>query len=1475
MEEAPDYSTLNKNDLVKLVNALQLQVTQVLQAPSLKQTKVHIPEPSMENRMLWERAVLRSAEQGSFSYLIEDLDPSVTTTEFLESLPSYDTKATFYKSQNKALYFRIWESIKDGSPLQRHLDGVPISDGRALYVATCKLLQPQTRASMANCQRDFFNCTQKSPTGFLDFTHELQSKALTCKQLGVAINEDQVLNALISGLHPTYNVIANQLKLLPTDDLTFDKAVEILTAWGTDNLLIQDFKSGHPSGGKPGRPALYNFEAKNETKPRTAEVCRNFLRGRCYNTKCKRQHPERKPNKSQSTCNNCGKTGHWAATCWSKKPAHPRGRAHTSSRPSPSVNLFSESVPDDTPDDPQVDYAEAVVYAFRAPTTGTTHTTRSAAPPPTISDSGASHSITCDAKIVSNVHENTVEVKHIGGSTTPSNTATAAFPVMNCQGNRHNIVINEAFFDKGLSHQIISEGQSTSQGYEVFKSGDLCTYALDGDIVATCHKVNNIYIFHDTSEAECHRCQHPSVADELAHHKELAAFSFRSRRPKSATPPGVCLMSAGGNVSKKASNAILTWHLRLGHLNFPTVCKILGLPYKPETIQLCMSCYRAKMHMLPHNRSPRERAPGPLRWIWMDGYGPVDVPTPSGCRHYLVICDDFSRKFWILLTRTKADYYEAFVKWKLTLENEMQTTLARLYCDVDTVLTQDALQADLAKTGTQLLPAAPYEHWMTGLPERGHRTIMESAQACRLFAGMPKTAWGEAAMFALHVHNHVWKQDLGKSPHEAFTGKSSKPARDNTRIFGCLAMAHISKESPARRGKLADKAQACVYLGPCNVREGLHRLLTWPKRRVIVSYSVAFDETKFPFRGAVKHVDMTANFESIGNFEDFTDYTFPAIDDEDYGPLEVDQFPTSTPARPPRSREPSAKALENIVNASNFHSSIFSTRAQWGKPPQYSLDDPLFVPRSSNEARRCRHSSEWRASESKEIDTLHEANVLQLIHPKDADPNIQIVGCDFRYRIKTDADGKILPGLKGRRARLVLLGHLVNRSKANIRSEDCYASVATYASLRVIMALACQFGWDFDHYDVSAAFLNAKPRRKIYMRQPPGFEVKGKEDWIIELQKCLYGDPEAGSCWQQLVVETLIAYGARTGYAEDNAWIISKNNQHIEVVIWVDDFFVSGNCKGSLLYSNFINHCNKFFKLNYLGPATHALGLKVQYNKEAGTLKLSSPALIDQLLHKNSMSNCNPAATPSIPGHYVTHDDSSPPADDLRSLVGTGVHLSRTCRPDLSYATNSLARVASDPRKVHEPARQRFLRYCKGTKDFGITMVRNTTTQNPIQVYVDADFAGDETDRKSTTGILVKLFGFPVAWSSKKQNCVTLSSCEAEYVACCEAGKLAIWLHEFLTDLALDELPSASLLPIPIYEDNKSTIHMTKGPLNHGRSKHVDTRYHWIREKVKERKLKIIYCPSTDQLADTLTKPVTVTVFQKLMQLGFMGHQRI
>ena len=805
------------------------------------------------------------------------------------------------------------------------------------------------------------------------------------------------------------------------------------------------------------------------------------------------------------------------------------------------------------------------------------------------------------------------------------------------------------------------------------------------------------------------------------------------------------------------------------------------------------------------------------------------MPTPSGCRYYLIIVDDFSRKFWIFLTKTKGQWCSEFLQWKVTWENQMTTKIARVYCDVDKVFTQDAVFKNLQESGAQLLPAAPYEHWMTGLPERGHRTITESAQACRLFAGMPKTAWGEAIMFALHAYNNTWTHGLAfpQTPNEAFHEKKFADARENIRIFGCLALPNISKEQPERSGKLSEHSTPCVYLGPDPHRDKVHRLLTWPQRKVICRYSVAFDEKVFPFRG-----DLSHNMNSLANY---TDYEFPAIEDEDYGPLEVDPSPTR---KSTRNREPSNKALENIVNSNVSYavsdaplfSSIYATRVKWSAPPEHPMSSSLFVPRNSSEARRCKDHDLWAKAEQKEIQTLRDAALMKLIPPSKQDKDIQVVNCDFRYRLKTDAEGHVI----AHKARLVILGHQVNRKKANIEPENCYASVATFASLRIIMAIACQFGWDLDHFDVTGAFLNAKPRRKIYMNQPPGYAHEDKEDWVAELQKCLYGDPEAGNRWQDLVIESMAKFDAKPIDADPNVYMIAKGKNRIYTVVWVDDYFVTGNCKNTPLWSDFIKHCNTFFKLNYLGAASHALGLKVDYDQAQGTLKISCPAQIDQLVLRNNMQNCNPAATPAIPEHYVLPDDESEPGEDMRPLVGSGVHLSRTCRPDLSQPTNALARVSANPRKAHDAPKRRYIRYCKGTRDFGISMQRQQDVQNPVQVFCDSDYAGDHTDRKSTTGIMIQLFGFPVIWSSKKQPCVSLSSCEAEYIALCEAGKSALWLYRFLKELQLQELTEETLLPIPIYKDNQSAIHMARNPLNHGRTKHVDVRYHWIREQVKQ-----------------------------------------
>lgn len=143
--------------------------------------------------------------------------------------------------------------------------------------------------------------------------------------------------------------------------------------------------------------------------------------------------------------------------------------------------------------------------------------------------------------------------------------------------------------------------------------------------------------------------------------------------------------------------------------------------------------------------------------------------------------------------------------------------------------------------------------------------------------------------------------------------------------------------------------------------------------------------------------------------------------------------------------------------------------------------------------------------------------------------------------------------------------------------------------------------------------------------------------------------------------------------------------------------------------------------------------------------------------------------------------------------------------------------------------------------------------------FSDADWAGDTNDRKSTSGYVFMLSGGAVSWSSKKQKCVALSTAEAEYIALSSAAQESIWLRQLLT-----ELGKSLEMPTVLFEDNKSSIAMTRNPQFHGRAKHIDIKHHFIREQVSRGKVQLEYCPTAEMTADILTKALSREKFSKL-----------
>lgn len=203
-------------------------------------------------------------------------------------------------------------------------------------------------------------------------------------------------------------------------------------------------------------------------------------------------------------------------------------------------------------------------------------------------------------------------------------------------------------------------------------------------------------------------------------------------------------------------------------------------------------------------------------------------------------------------------------------------------------------------------------------------------------------------------------------------------------------------------------------------------------------------------------------------------------------------------------------------------------------------------------------------------------------------------------------------------------------------------------------------------------------------------------------------------------------------------------------------------------------------------------------------------------------------------------------------MVGGLLYIAMATRPDIAYAVGVVSRYSSKPTEAHLTAIKRILRYLKGTINLAL---KYSDEPDSLIGYSDADWAGN---LDSTTGNLFLLGGGAVSWLSKKQPVVALSTSEAEYVALSSAAQEAVWLRRMLTELG------ASPECVILMEDNQSAIALAKNPVSHARTKHIDIRYHYVREVIQSGTVDVQYCPTAEMNADLLTTPLPIGPFEKL-----------
>ena len=261
-----------------------------------------------------------------------------------------------------------------------------------------------------------------------------------------------------------------------------------------------------------------------------------------------------------------------------------------------------------------------------------------------------------------------------------------------------------------------------------------------------------------------------------------------------------------------------------------------------------------------------------------------------------------------------------------------------------------------------------------------------------------------------------------------------------------------------------------------------------------------------------------------------------------------------------------------------------------------------------------------------------------------------------------------------------------------------------------------------------------------------------------------------------------------------------------------------------------------------MGDTSFLLGVHIERDRSKHSLSLSQRQYIVDLLNQYESSDCKPVSTPLDPGCNLS-EDQCPKTDEEKALmqdkpyaqlVGLLMYLAIATRPDISHAVGLLGRFSSNPGLAHWKAAKHLLRYLQGTKDIKLTYAPDPSQSEMFLTYSDADHGGDRDAKRSTSGMVVKMGTGAISWSSRLQTITTLSTTEAEYVSAVSAGQEMIWLRNLLSEFGY-EFNSASTL----FVDNMSAISVANNPEHHGRMKHLDLRFYWLRDMVEAGQIQV------------------------------------
>jgi hypothetical protein len=587
------------------------------------------------------------------------------------------------------------------------------------------------------------------------------------------------------------------------------------------------------------------------------------------------------------------------------------------------------------------------------------------------------------------------------------------------------------------------------------------------------------------------------------------------------------------------------WHRRYAHLNYqalPFLKKmVVGIPELQSVHEgICRGCALGKNVKKPFSSSDN-RSKEILDLIHSYVCGPMPVKSLGGSLYYVTFIDDYSRKTWLYLLKTKDEVFNKFQEFKAEIENLTNKKIKTLRTDNGGEYTSKEFVAFCKSTGIRRELIIPHNPQQNGVAERKNRSIEETMKALMNDQSLSMYLWGEAAMTTIYVQNrspHRILKDM--TPEEAFSGK--KPSVEHLRIFGCPIYIHVPKD---KRKKLEPSGRKGIFVGYSESSKA-YKIYIPEQHKIEVNRDVTFDE-KLAFKKSIED-SMEEEYEEPK--EEST--SFPESQNEE--PEQLDH--PVQPCRPiesvniPKTRKHPAW-LEATLQEAERLKAPSGTFRESKKPKRFSSYATCMKKLINEEPTTFEEAvqkKQWKEAMTEEYQSIMKNDVWEIVpRPKEK----SVVTSKWVYKIKHAVDGSI----DKYKARFMARGF---SQKEGEDYDETFAPVARYTSIRAIMSLAASMGWSLHQMDVNTSFLNGAIEEEVYIEQPQGFEVHPRDTHVCRLKKALYGLKQAPRVWYAKIDNYLIRLGFSKSHADPNLYYKVVNNALVILLLYVDDLFLTG-----------------------------------------------------------------------------------------------------------------------------------------------------------------------------------------------------------------------------------------------------------------------------------------------------------------------------